>query len=118
MTVELNTRYFVGGVSHPDPFLVPSQQLIVSMQWINVTQFNPGCAAYLYVGTADGQSVVQIVATRASSQINTEWAQFSGYWTSADMNNLTFNVRLTCTSIIGSSRTYYFDDLEFTPAPL
>ncbi|KXX82428.1 putative fungistatic metabolite [Madurella mycetomatis] len=80
-------------------------------------QANPGCAVRVYIGTSDGDSVLKIMSITVSNALSRgSWTRATGFFDSGTNGDVTFNVRLTCTwSIISNSRTFYIDDILFTP---
>jgi hypothetical protein len=88
-------------------------------QWTKATATSvyAGCNIYYYIGPADGNTIVKMMATLPNASVKQSWVESTGFYdTGATVGALTFNVRVTCPNSSATSRAYYFDDISLVPA--
>ncbi|CZR50423.1 uncharacterized protein PAC_00295 [Phialocephala subalpina] len=81
-----------------------------------VSIVNPACNVYYYIGSADSNTVLTIFSSTAWSQVTTAWKQVTATYTSGSTTDVTFNIRLTCSTLTYAAPSYYFDDISFVAA--
>ncbi|KAF8850327.1 WSC-domain-containing protein [Acephala macrosclerotiorum] len=84
--------------------------------WHKVSIANPACNVYYYIGSADSSTVLSIFSSTAATQVTTTWKQVTATYTSGSTTAVTFNIRLTCSTLTFTAQSYYFDDISFVAA--
>jgi hypothetical protein len=89
----------------------------VNEQRIKSNVNNPGCNVYFYIGDATGNTVLNVFSNTPSASLTASWREVTASYTSPAAGlAATFNVRLVCSVTPSTSRSYYFDEIMFTPA--
>jgi hypothetical protein len=69
---------------------------------------------YYYIGDSTGATVYSIITLATSAQLSTTWIHSTGTYSSGAQGAVTMNIRLTCSSVTPTTRSYYMDDISLT----